>query len=91
MNGILLDENGQPLLSGGRIEIGEANGQTIENIIRANRGEFKEEPLIGGEVVKMRNGLPAAMWCARLKKQIQAVGLRVKNVKMTDNEIEVAQ
>lgn len=91
MNGILLDENGGYLLSGGVIQIGEADGQTIENIIRANRGEYKEAPLIGGEVAKMKNGQPSGIWCARLKKQIQSVGLRVSSVTMTDNEIDVKQ
>lgn len=91
MNGILLDQNGDCLLSGGLIETGNADGQTIENILKANRGEFKEAPLIGGEVSKMKNGRPSAMWCARVKKQIQSVGLRVSSVTMTDNEIEVKQ
>lgn len=91
MKGILLDGNGEFQLSGGCIEVGEADGQTIENLLKANRGEFKEAPFIGGEVTRMQNGQTSAMWCARVKKQIQSVGLPVSDVTMTDNQIEVRQ
>lgn len=91
MKGIILDANGDFALTGGRVQIDEADGQTIENILLANRGEFKEAPLIGGEVAKMQNGRPNAMWCVQVKKQIQSVGLRVTSVTMMDEQIEVNQ
>lgn len=89
MKGILLDEHGDFLLAGERILTGDADPQTIENILRANRGEFKEAPLVGGEVTGMLNGRPDPMWCAAVTKQIRSVGLDVSRVTMTDQLIEV--
>jgi len=91
MKGITLDHNGDFMLLNGRIQVSEADGQTIENILRANRGEFKEAPVIGGEVVKMLNGTPNPMWCANVKKQIESVGISVSAVEMNNNEIIVKQ
>ena len=91
MKGILLDENGNFLLSGGLIQVGEADGQTIENILKANRGEFKESPLIGGEILKNQNGQPSQMWSAMVKKQIKSFGIKVKTVNFTETEITVTQ
>jgi hypothetical protein len=92
MKGIILDHNGDFVLSGGRIQVGEADGQIIENVLRANRGEFKEMPVIGGEAIKMLNGTPAnPMWCANVKKQIQSVGVSVSAVEMNNHEIIVKQ
>jgi len=90
MKGIILDENGDFILSGGRIQVGDAAGQVIENILKANRGEFKEVPIIGGEAIKMLGGTaPNPMWCMNVKKQIESMGVPVSRVRMTDNEIVI--
>ena len=91
MKGIILDETGDFALDGGRIKVEQANGQSVENILRANRGEFKEAPLVGGEVWRMLGGNPDPMWCATVKKQIQSVGIGVSSVEMTDNQITVTE
>lgn len=91
MNGILLKENGEFSLQNGRIEVGEADGQTIENILRANRGEFKEAPLIGGEVVKMLGGTPNPLWATQVKKQIESLNIPITSVEMNAGEILVTQ
>lgn len=71
------------------VAVGETNAQSIEHLLRANRGEFKEMPLIGGEVVKHIGGQPDEGWCARVKKQIKSVGLQVRRVSMTETDITV--
>ena len=89
MPGIILDEKGDFKLAGGIIAIDDAEGQSIENLLKANRGEFKEAPLVGGEVQRMRNGTPSPLWCSSVKKQIQSVGLPVTSVTMTVDLITV--
>ncbi len=90
MKGIVLNENGAPVLAGGSVQLGDADGQTIETVLRANRGELKEAPLVGGETVKMLGGTaPTSLWCANIKKQLQSVGVDVKHVEASASEIVV--
>ena len=89
MLGIILDEKGDFTLAGGIIAIEDADGQSIENRLKANRGEFQEAPLVGGEVQRMQNGTPSPLWCSSVKKQIQSVGLPVTSVTMTVDLITV--
>lgn len=86
-----MDANGDFVLEGGCIKVDEADGQTIENILRANRGAFKEAPLVGGETTKMLGGTPSSLWCAQVKKQIQSVGVPVTRVETDGTQIIVKQ
>ncbi|MFK1951343.1 hypothetical protein ACIXFX_22300 [Bacteroides fragilis] len=53
MNGILIDaESGDLLIERGSVVIGETDSQIAECVLVAMRGEWKEWPLIGGEVKK---------------------------------------
>lgn len=72
-----------------RVSTGDNNGQSIEQLVRANRGEFKELPFAGGEVVKHMGGRPDQVWCAKIKKQIKGVGLAVSRVSMNETEITI--
>lgn len=89
MIGIILDTNGDFALQGGRIALAEADLQTADNIIRASRGEFKEAPLVGGEVLKMLGGQPSRMWCVDVAKMMKSVGLDGASVAMNNKEIVV--
>lgn len=91
MIGIILTDTGDFAISNNSIIVEEADGQTIENILKANRGEFKCAPLIGGEVVKLHNGLVSGLWCANVKKQIESVGVSIRSITMNSNEIIVKQ
>ena len=46
MNGILLDANGD--LPDGLMKTGNADPLNIESVLLANRGEFKDLPLVVG-------------------------------------------
>ena len=53
MNGILIDaESGDLLIERGSVVIGDTDSQIAEGVLVAMRGEWKEWPLIGGEVKK---------------------------------------
>lgn len=88
MTGILID-NDELLIVDGHIVTGDSAGQAAEHILSANRGEYKEVPALGGEVVKMLNGTPDPMWCAIVKKQIQSMGIPVVSLEMTGTGITV--
>lgn len=89
MKGIQLTARGDFALEGGRIALGEADLQTADAVIRAARGEFKEAPLVGGEVLRMQGGAPDGEWCVRVKKMLRSVGINVQSVSMDASQINV--
>ena len=71
MKGILLDENGEVIIENGAMKIGDVSAQVAEHVVTAFRGEFKEEPLLGGSVRGMLNGAPDPFWAGDIKRQLK--------------------
>lgn len=91
MKGILIDtESGDLLIGQGGVVIGDTDSQIAEGVLVAMCGEWKEWPLIGGEVKKMLGGKVDVMWSGQVKKMLEACGLDVRKVSITeDNMITV--
>ena len=87
---MLIDpETGDLMVRGGALVLGDNTEQVAEAIITANRGEFKEYPLLGAEVVKLQHGNGDPMWAANTKNMLQAAGVPVKRVLFDKNEITI--
>ena len=85
MIGLIIDvDSGDLLIQGGTLALGETSQQAIEHIIRAGRGEFREVPLIGAEVARMRHGPGSRLWCASAKDLCRAAGIPVNRVSIED-------
>lgn len=67
----------------------DSETQIVENILLANRGEFKELPLIGAEIRLQLGGERDVMWATRAKKMIKACGVEVRKISITDNTVTV--
>lgn len=90
MKGILIDRaTGDLAIAGGKMQIGENDAQVAEELLLANRGDFKEYPLLGGEVGKMLGGERDVMWAPRVKKMLKACGLEVSRIRVTEQEIMI--
>lgn len=90
MIGLAIDtESGDLLVENGSLALTEISQQVIEHVIRANRGEYREHPLLGAEVVKMQHGSNARLWAVRAKKMCNAAGVNVQRVSVTDNNIRI--
>ncbi len=88
MKGILIDsETGDLLVENGGLAIGDTEAQTVEVVLTANRGEFKESPLIGGEAMQMLGGVVDVMWPGRVKKMLKACGVECERVKVDNGEV----
>lgn len=88
MKGILLDpETGDVRIKSGGMVVDENVQQVAEHILRANRGEYREFPLYGAEVLKLRNGIASRMWCADTKQMLRACRVGVEKVSIKDNVI----
>lgn len=88
MKGILIDSGtGDLLVENGGLVIGDTEAQTVEAVLTANRGEFKESPLIGGEAMQMLGGSVDVMWPGRVKKMLKACGVECERVKVDNGEV----
>ena len=88
MIGLLIDtETGYLLVERGSVVIGNTDSQIAESVLVAMRGEWKECPLIGGEVKKMLGGEPDVMWRGQVKKMLEACGLDVRKVNVSEDNI----
>lgn len=85
---MLIDaESGDLLVEHGSVVIGDTDSQIVEGVLVAMRGEWKESPLIGGEVKKMLGGQVDVMWRGEVKKMLEACGLDVQKVSISEDNI----
>lgn len=90
MIGLTVDTaTGDLLVENGSLVLSEISSQVIEHVVRANRGEYRTQPLVGAEVIKLQHGYTSRLWCARAKKMCQAAGVEVKHVSVNGNNIKV--
>ena len=84
MNGITTEPgSGDLLIVNGGMIIAGTESQTMEHVLLANRGEYKEHPCLGAEIRKMQHGPGGRLWCARARTMCQAAGADVSSVEMT--------
>ena len=60
-NDILLDDNGDLLISGGDFVIGESLDQEVAAILQMNKGDLKEFPVLGPNLVQLINSNTSAI------------------------------
>lgn len=87
MKGILFDfEKGDIRAQDGTMVIGDAEQQVVQTALIAFRGEFKENPTIGGEIKKQLGGCVDVMWPGKMKRMLKACGVTVNRIGI-DNDI----
>lgn len=81
MNGLTTDiETGDLLIEHKAATIADSDAQTVEAVLLAQRGEFKERPLIGAAVRQLLGGQRDVFWPQETKKMIKAAGVEVNRV-----------
>lgn len=84
--GLMVKEGcGDLVIRDGGVCVGETSAQTVEHVIVAMRGEFKEHPLLGGEIRKMMHGCGQRLWCARARDMCRAAGVRINRISVRDD------
>ena len=90
MVGILIDPVGGDLLvESGAMQLGDNTGCVAEAVLRANRGEFKEYPLLGAEVVKVLGGEASLLWRQQAQQMLVAAGVPAERVMVDSDGITV--
>jgi hypothetical protein len=86
----LLDENGDLKFDNGDFATGYSDEQHQQNIMLANKGEFKESPELGVGLVAMLGDDLYTEFLIEAKKNLQYDGMTINNIKfMEDGKIEV--
>jgi hypothetical protein len=71
----LMDSDGNFIIENGDFVIGDSELQEVAEIIEANPGEFKEDPIIGAALVRMiRKKYSAAQIEQEIKKHLARDG-----------------
>lgn len=89
MRGILLNTDYDFEIESNRFQLGESSAQTAEMILRANPGEFKEVPVIGGGVEVMTCGSVDPFWKGKMKAQLKEMKVDVKEITINSDGIQL--
>ena len=89
MKGILVDDNGDLVISGGHITIGDNRAQCAQHLIGAFTGEYKHAPLLGGNARNMIAGTPDPFWAGSVKSQLRQCLIEAERVELVDGNIEL--
>lgn len=93
MIGIVITGGGELAMQRGRLALGEVRSQNIELLLRYNKGEIKQLPIFGGEVMRMLGSsmklADVSMWKADVKKQLKAENLEVRDIRIDGESIMI--
>lgn len=89
MKGILVDDNGNMVISGGRVAIGDNRTQLAQHLIGAFTGEYKHAPTLGGNARRMIAGTPDPFWAGNVKGQLKQCHIDVERLRVIDGGVEV--
>lgn len=91
MIGLLIDSvSGDLLVDGGTLAIGQTDSQTAAHVLLAQRGEYKEHPLLGGELAQHLGGpVPDPIWKSRVRRMLRETGVATERIVIDGNEISI--
>lgn len=87
---VLLDKDGDLMIENGDFVIDDSDKSEIERLLLSHKGEWKENPLVGGAMVKLlksREGQTQALQEAR--KQLQADGFEISSIEINGHNIDI--
>ena len=67
------------------VVVGDSDEQHIEHNIISNRGEIKEYPHVGGEIVKWKNGMMTELLLRKMQQSLGFDGYTMDDVKFLIN------
>lgn len=87
MKGILIDDDGNLVITGGHVTVGDNRAQCAQHLIGAFTGEYKHAPLLGGNARNMINGIPDPFWAGSVKSQLRQCLLEAERIEVTEEGI----
>lgn len=87
MKGILIDDNGNLIISSGHLTVGDNRAQCAQHLIGAFTGEYKHAPMLGGNARRMIAGTPDPFWAGSVKSQLRQCLIEAERLQITDGTI----
>lgn len=87
MKGILVDDNGDLVISCGHIAIGDNRAQVAQHLLWSFTGEYKHAAQLGGNARNMIAGTPDPFWAGSVKSQLRQCLLEAERIEVTDEGI----
>jgi|GEM_PF-596295 len=81
------EKDGEIIVAG--VVIGNVDMDIAERIIRAWQGEFKEVPLLGGNIDKFYKGTDAPFLKGHIYEQLISEDINVSSVEITEQGVEI--
>jgi hypothetical protein len=78
--GILLDENGDIMIKNGSMVIGDSTLQNQYMILAAQKGEFKEYPMLGVGISDILGDDDVLEWKKRIREEFARDDMKVNNI-----------
>lgn len=82
---VLLGQDGDLEFENGDFKTGFSDNQHQEHILRAHKGEYKENPEVGVGVADMLNDDAYDEMMIEMKKQLQYDGMRIRNIRFQED------
>ena len=89
MKGILVDDNGNLVITGGHVTVDDNRAQVAQHLLWSFTGEYKHAPLLGGNARNMIAGTPDPFWAGSVKSQLRQCLLEAERIEVTDEGIVV--
>ena len=89
MNGILVNDNGDLIITGGHVTVGDNREQCARHLIAAWTAEYKHAPSLGGNVRRLIAGGHDPFWAGRMKEQLKQCHIDVDRLRVTDEGVEL--
>lgn len=85
----MVDNNGDLMVSGGHVAVGDNREQCARHLIAASTGEYKHAPMLGGNVRRMIAGGHDPFWAGRMKEQLKQCHIEVESLRVTEKGMEL--
>ena len=88
----MLDDLGEVALENGCLKLGDVDLQVAELLLVASSGEFKESPMLGGNIRELQGGIADPFWKNRVRNMLRSefveadVNLKYESVEIIINE-----
>lgn len=90
MNGILVNDKGDLIITGGHVTAGDNREQCARHLITAWTGEYKHAPMLGGNVRRMIAGGHDPFWAGRMKEQLRQCHIDVERLRVKGDNVELS-
>ena len=85
---LIVDETGDLIIVNGDVKIDESDTQHVDHIVVADKGQFRQFPLIGVGILRMVNGSPNPQELKQqIKLQLESDGYNVRQITIDPNDM----